>query len=294
VEAVCLAVPYVHEFRLGVRGTDPDHAAMRREFSERFSALYARLTDQARASWPGLPLVATGHLTLGPATRDDYPQEIHRVGQIESLPDSVLDARLQYVALGHIHRPFPVAKGRAWYSGSPIALTLPEAAMPRRVLCVELDPSPDGHAAITPVEVPTFRAQRLLEGTPEELLAQARTLSWAEPLPPLVHVRARTDLYDPLLWNRIEECWASRPEGQRPLLADLRLLRVSEPGLEVPAALADLRDLGPTEVFAALCRAHGRIEGPTLDKTMEAFATLLAARDTPADVLFGQIAGDLS
>ncbi|MFH1469676.1 MAG: exonuclease subunit SbcD [Pseudomonadota bacterium] len=291
VEAVCLAVPYVNEFRLGVRGTDPDHAAVRREFIERFGALYTRLTDEALVSWPGLPLVATGHLTLGPATRDDYLQQIHCVGLIESLPDSVLDPRLQYVALGHIHRPYPVAGGRAWYAGSPVALTLPEAGTGRRVLCVDLDPDPAGRATITPIEVPVFRGQRLLEGSPEEILAQARALAWAEPLAPLVHVLARTDLPDPLFGQKVAEVVPTGADGQRPLVADVRLLREVDPGVEEAVSTADLQELGPAEVFRALCRARGVSEHLALE---EAFAFLHAARgEKPAD-LFTQMTGDLS
>jgi hypothetical protein len=148
------------------------------------------------------------------------------------------------------------------------------------------------------VEVPTFRALRLLEGTPEELVARARTLSWTEPMPPLVHARARTDSWDPLLWNRLEEALAAHAEGQRPLLVDLRLLRVGDRGVETPAAPVDLQELQPSEVFGALCASRGLTGGPAheqagLDKLRAAFAALLAARGTsPAD-LFQQMAGDL-
>ena len=65
VAAVCVAVPYVHEYRLGVRTTDPDGNAVRAAFRDAFSALYTSLVDEAARRWPGVPVVATGHLTVG-------------------------------------------------------------------------------------------------------------------------------------------------------------------------------------------------------------------------------------
>lgn len=290
VAAVCLAVPYVNEFRLGVRTTDLDHTAVRVAFAARFSALYTRLADEARTRWPGVPLLATGHLTLGSARREDYPQEIHQVGRIESLPDSVLDQRLQYVALGHIHRPYPVAGGRAWYSGSPVALTLPEAAVPRRILRVDLAADPEGRAEVAPLLVPAFRALRTLEASPDGLLAQVCALAWEDPLPPLLYGRALSDGHDPLLHGRLLEALAIFPDDRRPALVELREILAGQPQEPAEASPVDLRELSPEEVFATLCRARGIGDTEALTA---AFTALLGAGESTAEDLFAQIRGDL-
>lgn len=274
VRAVALAVPYVHEFRLGVRTTDPDHAAVRRLFTERFTRLYADLADRARASFPGLPLVATGHLTLGPAAREDYPQEIHQVGRIEGLPPSVLDPRLQYAALGHIHRSYPVAGGRGWYAGSPLPISLPEARTPRRVLLVDLDPDPDGTATVTPVDVPSFRALRELRGSPADLLAGVRSLTWSEPLPPLLYGRAVSDQPEPLLAGEIHAALAAFPEANRPVLVELWDLATPLRPADEEATPTDLRELTPADVFTALCRARGVTDTEALEAAFADLATL--------------------
>jgi exonuclease SbcD len=288
VRAVALAVPYVHEFRLGVRTTDLDHAAVRAAFAERFGALYRHLADAAQARWPGLPLVATGHLTVGPAQRQDFPHEIHCVGQLEGLPPTVLDPRLQYAALGHIHRPYPVVPGRAWYSGSPVALALPEAAVPRRVLCVDLHDDPSGQPTVTPVEVPGFRALLELEAPPEALLERVRSLRWSEPLPPLLYLRALSDEPQPLLVNRLHEALLAFPEGERPALVELRELRATPlPEAQDPPP-PSLRDLGPAQVFATLCRARGLGEAPEL---AAAFASLESASRDDFEAMIAQALG---
>jgi DNA repair protein SbcD/Mre11 len=290
VGAVALAVPYVHEFRLGVRTTDLDHAAVRALFAQRFSALYTRLADRARERWPGLPIVATGHLTMGTARREDYPHEIHQVGQIDGLPTSILDPRIQYTALGHIHRAYPVGpERRAWYCGSPVAFSLPEATSPRKVLVVELDPDPDAVAAVTPVEVPSPRAMREIRATPDALIAQIRTLTWAEDLPPLLFCKAVTDALPSDLMTRLHDALAGFEEGHRPTIVELRQERatpVSAGDDEAPPPA--LQDLRPEQVFATLCRARGVTQADGLEG---AFASLCSATEDDFQAMVAQARG---
>ena len=280
VAAVALGVPYVHEFRLGVRTTDPDAAAVRQAFTERFGRLYRELADRAQATYPGLPIIATGHLTMGAAKSEDYPQQIHQVGAIDALPNSILDPRIQYTALGHIHRSYPVGQQRrAWYSGTPIAFSLPEGRSTRRVLQVDLATEPDGHAVVTAVNVPVFRALRALQGTPDELLASMVELTWAEPLPPLLYCTAVTELLSDDLAGKLRDALHERfAPAPVPLLAELRQ---AHPGLatqqeDVETPETGLRDLGPVEVFDKLCDARAISERDGLKR---AFASLVALAD---------------
>lgn len=273
--AVALAVPYVHEFRLGVRTTDLDHAAVRAAFTERFGELYTTLAERARKRWPHLPLVATGHLTLGPARSEDYPHEIHQVGRIEGLPPSVLDDRVQYAALGHIHRPYPVDPGRrAWYSGSPVALSLPESRSPRRVLCVDLDPDPEGAPQVQPVTVPVTRGLIELQAPPDRLLDRVRELTWHHPLPPLLFCRVLTDEHDPRLVGELHQALREFPEADRPAVVELREVRQTPLPEEDTSPPASLDDLTPHQVFTRLCRARGISDPEPLEAAFGSIASL--------------------
>lgn len=270
VEAVLLAVPYVHEFRLGVRTTELDPGAMRRAFEERFAALYRELADRAAARWPGLPILATGHLTLGPSRREDYPQEIHQVGTIEGLGEDVVDPRVVYLALGHVHRPHAVGtSGRAWYCGSPIAFSLAEGRVPRQVNVVEVDRS--GATRVRPVELPATRRLVELRGGPDALVDAVRGLEWTEPLPPLLYCRAVSDAAPVDLADHLHDAIDGFPEAARPVLVELRTERGGA-SAEPVVAVRPLGELTPHEVFAALCRARGEADRAALDV---AFATLL-------------------
>jgi hypothetical protein len=68
VGLVVAAVPFLSDWRLGVRGFDVDAAEQLTSMQEAFGAVYRRLADKADAAFPGVPMLATGHLTcLGSA-----------------------------------------------------------------------------------------------------------------------------------------------------------------------------------------------------------------------------------
>jgi len=275
VAAVCLAVPFVHEYRLGIRTTDLDRAATRAAFRERFSALYSELVDAAVRRFPGVPVVATGHLTLGGgAKREDYPHEIHQVGNIDGLPVDILDARVTYTALGHIHRCYPVHGDSAWYSGTPVPYSLPEMAVPRRVLLVNLSPE----LVVQPVDVPRVRDLVKLSGSPEEVVHQLESLRWSTPLPPLVYVWVCSKLADPGLQNRLHKAVESHPEGCRPALIDIKQLTdpVEDKLMELNTPRLD--QLRPEDVFGLMCDASG-LDGALREGLESAFGSLASATD---------------
>ena len=232
----------VHEYRLGVRTTDPDGNAVRAAFRDAFSALYTSLVDEAARRWPGVPVVATGHLTVGrEAIAADAPQAIHQVGRIEALPVDLLDSRLAYVALGHIHRSGPVSP-RAWYSGSPIALSVRESATPRRVVEVEL-----GHdVRITPVDLPVIRENLAFSGSRAEILSALSALTSPGELPPLLQVRVVDDP-DPLTFPAaVDSVLAAFPEPRRPILIGQESRRSGAGAVDAPTV----------ELSSQIGRAH--------------------------------------
>ncbi|MBN1178236.1 MAG: exonuclease subunit SbcD [Anaerolineae bacterium] len=271
VEAVCLAVPYVHEYRLGVRTTDLDRGAVAEAFRVRFTELYSRLVDRAQALYSGLPVIATGHMVLGEVRREDYTAEIHQVGFIKGLPASVLDPRLAYTALGHIHRAYPVEEGHAWYSGSPLPVSVADCTVARNVLLVELPEA--GPPAIAPIRVPVFRELRVIEGSPVDLVRDLKALTSSAPLPPLVHVRACLDGPEPRLRETITAALDAHAEPKRPVLIGVQEVFVGATEDVDPVPQAGLDEMTEAEVFARLCQATRTTDAEELQR---AFATLLS------------------
>jgi DNA repair protein SbcD/Mre11 len=275
VAAVCLAVPYVHEYRLGIRTSDADPEKTRAAFKAAFAELYSTLADEAIERFGDLPLVATGHLTMGSKVRrEDYPQEIHQVGTIEGLPVDILDPRIQYTALGHIHRCMPIQGSTAWYCGTPIPYDLPEMAVPRKVLVVDLDSESEAH--VEPIEVPRRRDLLQLVGTPEAVLVELAELDWSTPLPPLVQVHIQTNMAEPGLPTRMHEALASHDKQKRPVLIKVQQ---RSPDIDVDApspVVKSLKELTPNDVFSLMCDTQ-KLHGDDRQQVEAAFRTVASA-----------------
>ena len=275
VAAVCLAVPYAHEYRLGIRTTDLDRDLTRAAFTEAFSRLYSDVADHAQAQYPGLPLVATGHLTMGfGAKKGDYAQPIHQVGTIDGLPIDILDPRIRYTALGHIHRCYPVAGSRAWYCGTPIPYSLTEMGSARQVLIVDIEG--EAEASVERVEVPQYRELVELIGTPEAVLAALVGLRWSTRLPPLVHVLVETKMAEPGLNRRLHEAVASHEQRGCPDLVEVRQMAAEIEGDGIASAVPPLEELEPREVFGLMCDAT-KLQEDDRQQLETAFATVASA-----------------
>jgi len=286
VSAVVVAVPFIHEFRLGVRTTFRSHAEIAEEFREAFSRLYRELADMAEARYPGVPLVATGHLTCLGAQPGDYGTEIHQVGTIGALPGAIFDPRFEYVALGHVHRMFPIEGTRARYSGSPLPMNVVEARSPRYVIEVEIDAdkAPGERASVQKHEVPRFREIVELKGPIDDVISRLHKLHSDCPLPPFVYVELEVDQYLLDGAQRVTEALDAHAAAIRPRVVDVRQrVRGRDEDAEKDASASrGLRDLRPEEVFLRLCRS--RLSGEPDEALLTAFrsvASMLDAQDAP-------------
>lgn len=269
VEAVVAAAPFVHEWRLGFRTLDGTVEARGLLLAQRFREFYTRLADLAEAAWPGVPLLAMGHLACVGSEPRDAPLETHLVGTLGALPADIFDPRFRYVALGHIHRNYAVAGGPAHYCGTPLALNAREGASPRQVNLVSLEPG--GPLVLERLAVPAFR--RVLEhsGTPEAIHAFLDTLVWDEPLPAMLVLELQVEHHRSGLDDEVRTRVAAM--DPRPVLVGLqqRLVGPGDDGGGL-TPMPTLELLEPREVFRLLCAAKKE----NADELMPAFEALLA------------------
>jgi exonuclease SbcD len=283
VPLVVVAVPYVHAWRLAV-----DDQSNPETLENAFRALYGELADAAASRWPEAILAATGHLTCarerslvpGHSTDADRvgmldsPQEIHMVGTLGALPPTVFDERFRYVALGHIHRGYPVDGGRVWYSGTPVAVNFGEGVASRKVLLVDIEG--DALPVVRPLSVPATRGIVEVRGDEGAIRAAFLAVPTDGDLPTAVSVIAEGTM--PVLGQReaLRDLLESRfPDpARRPVIASWRDLRTAanEGSPEPPPTPAERPS--PETVFRLAWTArHG---SPPDAETMAGFSSLLS------------------
>lgn len=301
LRAVVAAVPFVHEFRLGVRTTGASPAEIARRVGEVFRDLYGHLAAAARELSADVPVLATGHLTVGQpgdGIEDggaDFETPIHQVGGVTSLPSDLFGGHFAYVALGHIHRAYPLAGAdrRIWYSGSPVALSVPESRHPRKVLLatvgdqMALDGLPE--VAVEQIPVPVTRRIVPVRGSLDEVIARLGEIATTErgpgDLQPYAVVDLEVEGYRPGATEEIHRAVAELPEGERPRVVKVVQRRVGGdgPGLDreeriLPGRLAEL---DPEAVFVRLAEVDSGGEPPS-DELLAAFRAVASQRDEDA------------
>lgn len=206
VEVVICAVPYISEARmkLGHRLEESEQQLQNR-FEEAFGELYGDMARRARDKWPEAALVATGHLTCmgeeGELKEGDYHSSLHRsgpageqdqalVGTIGAFSPEIFGEHFDYVALGHIHRCYPVNRQKSggtevWYSGTPVPTTRQELSR-RDVLVVDV--GAEKKTSVERVEVPRWRQIHVLAGETEEVLEGLREVEGDDEYRPYLFV----------------------------------------------------------------------------------------------------------
>lgn len=138
--AAVLALPYPSEARLGA--PPAAWAAREGEQQEAYAGLVGALwRELAAGCLPGAVNLAVSHLYVrGGLT--SASERFLSVGGAYAVDPGAFPSGLQYIALGHLHRPQEVrgACAPCRYSGSPLAYSFSEAGQAKSVVLVEAAP----------------------------------------------------------------------------------------------------------------------------------------------------------
>lgn len=240
---------------------------------------YAAVLDEARRRREkSQAIIATGHCYMTGSVLSELSERKILGGNLHALPVDIFGDDVAYVALGHLHFPQTVG-GRAHvrYCGSPVPLSLAEAAYPSQVCLVELEN--ERCLGIRSIAVP--RCVRMLRIPEKGALPVAGVIERLLLLPPLaegqdgksrpyLEVCVELEHPEPGLRQRVDEALSGK---------NARLLKITptyagtgSPFAE-PAAGQGLHDLLPEEVFARRYRSVCGNEPP--NAMLEAFHELL-------------------
>lgn len=156
-----VAVPYIYKYRYP---EIPDKAdATIEERMEYFhNILLKRAAERNTAK---LPVVMTAHLAVAEnAEKTDYDE---RIAAMEFCNIKSMGKGWDYLALGHIHRPYDTWNKHVRYCGSPIPLSFDETT-PRSVSVVDIE-SLGAEPRIEEVEIPQMRRMLTVPAEPKPL-----------------------------------------------------------------------------------------------------------------------------
>lgn len=209
-----------------------------KEYAEELSALITALCSKLDAD---AVTVLAGHVFVSGAAVGDGERDL-TIGQIFAINPAALPTTVQYIALGHVHRPqnVPGAATPARYAGSLLQLDFGEAAQGKSVTIVDAEPG-------RPVKL---REQPLSSG---RQLLQVRGS--------LAELERHQDTRDSA-WLKVElVCDGPQPglaDEVREILPHALEVRLDYPREDAAKRAGELRRLSPRDLFARYFRErHG-------------------------------------
>ena len=126
-----------------------------------------------------LILMSHAHMQGGETSDSERPIII---GNEEALSTALFDEVIDYVALGHLHKPQKVGQENIRYSGSPIPLSFSEINYKHQVVEVSIDPTQNDESRFQfePIYIPRSVQLHKIKGELNEVFAQLKALATGE------------------------------------------------------------------------------------------------------------------
>ena len=254
------AVPYLSETELPHVSYETEIEKSER-YRERLKSFYADCVVCMPAE---LPKILMGHLFVQGGKITDSERNI-QIGGATAIHTSDFPDGVNYVALGHLHRPQTI-KGTAYpirYSGSPIPLRFNETGYSKKVYLLEL--SDDGSLVRDEdIEIPVFKGLCTVEGDESLVLSEAMTGNWTGK-----YVQVKLKLSKPQVGINDEIRQAFSDRGGEVLSVEVELPEATQgPVISVEEMER------PEKIFAQFHKA--KFDGEPPDKTLaQTFSELL-------------------
>ncbi|WOE42284.1 exonuclease SbcCD subunit D [Acinetobacter chinensis] len=174
--AWCLALPFLRPAEItGLNEhTTNSQNAIAYVHQQLISAAKQRKTDDQ-----ALILMSHAHMQGGETSDSERPIII---GNEEALSTALFDDVIDYVALGHLHKPQKVGQEHIRYSGSPIPLSFSEINYKHQIVEVTIDPTKNDESRFQYEAIAIPRSIKLhkIKGELNEVFTQLKALASGE------------------------------------------------------------------------------------------------------------------
>ncbi|WP_336039331.1 exonuclease SbcCD subunit D [Acinetobacter calcoaceticus] len=172
IVAWCLALPFLRSAE--ITGFN-EHTT---NSKNAIAYLHEQLIAEAkRRKTPEQALILMSHAHMQGGETSDSERPII-IGNEEALSTTLFEDAIDYVALGHLHKPQKVGEPHIRYSGSPIPLSFSEINYKHQVVEVKIDPAQetDNRLQFEAVEIPRCIQLHRIRGELNDVLQQLKAL----------------------------------------------------------------------------------------------------------------------
>ncbi|SDL34144.1 Exodeoxyribonuclease I subunit D [Salinimicrobium catena] len=227
--------------------------------------------DLCRKEYPGIPVVAMGHLFAAGIETSESERDI-QLGNQAAFEASRFGDHFSYIALGHIHKPQRVSAAvPAFYSGSPLPLSFSERKDEKRVLLIDTQTGWEPRS----INIPSFRKLLKVSGNLEELRQKLQELSEEKELESLIEVELLEEQYDAVKLYDLDELVSNfNKPGYRIVKHRATFQKQRKGASEAYETGVALQDLKPKDVFLELIANH-EYEEETRQEILSAFDEIM-------------------
>jgi exonuclease SbcD len=179
VDLVVAAVPYLKDKDIRKSAPGESYSDKIEQIKAGLAAYFEKVNTHYIENHKGKKFIVMGHLFVqGAIVSKDSERDI-QIGNQAGIEQAIFGNEPDYVALGHIHKPYAVSKKKEiHYSGSPVSFSFSEREDIKQVNIIDLSAS---DLSVRIIPVPKFRALLTFEGSFEQV--RARVLSYEHQLP---------------------------------------------------------------------------------------------------------------
>ncbi|OTG81082.1 exonuclease SbcCD subunit D [Acinetobacter sp. ANC 4648] len=176
IVAWCLSLPFLRAAE--ITGINEQTSNSQSAIAYLHQQLIAE-AKQRKTENQALILMSHAHMQGGETSDSERPIII---GNEEALSTSLFDEIIDYVALGHLHKPQKVQYPHIRYSGSPIPLSFSEINYKHQVVDVTIDPTKEDESRFQfeAISIPRSVQLHKIKGELNEVFAKLKTLASGE------------------------------------------------------------------------------------------------------------------
>lgn len=172
IVAWCLALPFLRSAEIT---SSHEHSRNSQDAIAYIHQQLIALAKTKKTANQALILMSHAHMQGGETSDSERPIII---GNEEALSTALFDEVIDYVALGHLHKPQKVQHAHIRYSGSPIPLSFSEVNYKHQVIevCIEPENDPDQRVKIDSLMIPRCVELYKITGELNEVFERLHTL----------------------------------------------------------------------------------------------------------------------